>query len=268
MIGLTISKYRILEEIGRGAMGIVFKAQDTYLGRFAAVKVLAEKLVDNPEMLSRFEREGGAVSALNHANICTIFESGNWRGRPFLAMELLTGQALDARLAAGSVPPAQAIEIAIGVANALEAAHAIGVVHRDIKPANLFLTTSGRVKVLDFGLAKVRVPSTPLGDDAPTAVRFATLPGTILGTPAYMSPEQLCCEPLDGRADLYSLGVVICELVTGKVPLLGAKDFEALPAELRGIVRKLMASEPAQRYQSARGLREALQSCAALSEKG
>ena len=158
MIGRMISKYRLLQEIGRGAMGIVFKAEDTHLGTFAAIKVLAEKLVDDPEMLRRFEREGGAAAALNHPNICTVLETGSWQGRPYLAMELLTGQALDDRLAAGPIEANQLIEIAIGVASALEAAHAIGVVHRDIKPANLFLTAAGQVKVLDFGLAKVKLP--------------------------------------------------------------------------------------------------------------
>ena len=262
MIGLTVSKYRILQEIGRGAMGIVFKAQDTLLGRFVALKILAEKLVNDPEMLGRFEREGGAASALNHPNICTVFETGTWRGRPYLAMELLTGQALDDRLAAGPIPAGPLIDIAIGVTSALEATHAIGVVHRDIKPANLFLTTSGQVKVLDFGLAKVRPPATPLGDDAPTVAMFATRKGTILGTLAYMSPEQVCCEPLDGRADLYSLGVVLFELATGQLPGRGSATIEALPAGLGPIVAKLMARDVHMRYQSAREAREAFQRCA------
>jgi len=238
MIGQTVSKYRILEEIGRGAMGIVFKAQDMFLGRFAAVKILAEKLADDPEMLQRFEREGGAASALNHSNICTVFETGSWQGRPYLAMELLTGQALDERLAAGPIPADQLIAIAIGVTSALEAAHAVGVVHRDIKPANLFLTTSGQVKVLDFGLAKVRLKAAPLGDDAPTIAVFATRKGAILGTPAYMSPEQVCCEPLDGRADLYALGVMLYELATGKLPIRGSENTGLLPAGLGSIVTK------------------------------
>lgn len=264
MIGQTVSKYRILEEIGRGAMGIVFKAQDTVLGRFVALKIVAEKLVNDPEMLCRFEREGGAASALNHPNICTVLEAGNWKGRPYLAMELLMGQALDDRLASGPIPAAQLIQIAIDVTSALEAAHAIGVVHRDIKPANLYLTTSGRVKVLDFGLAKVRPPATPLGDDAPTIAMFATRKGTILGTLAYMSPEQVCCEPLDGRADLYSLGVVLYELATGQLPGRGSATIEALPAGLGPIVAKLMARDVHMRYQTAREAREAFQRCAGI----
>jgi serine/threonine protein kinase len=264
MIGQTVSKYRIIEEIGRGAMGIVFKAQDTVLGRFVALKILAEKLVNDPEMLGRFEREGGAAAALNHPNICTVLETGSWQGRPYLAMELLTGQALDDRLAAGPIPAGQLIEIAIGITSALEAAHAIGVVHRDIKPANLFLTTSGTVKVLDFGLAKVRPPATPLGDDAATVAMFATRKGTILGTLAYMSPEQVCCEPLDGRADLYSLGVVLYELATGQLPGRGSATIETLPAGLGPIVAKLISRDAHMRYQTAREAREAFQRCAGI----
>jgi eukaryotic-like serine/threonine-protein kinase len=262
MIGQTVSKYRILEEIGRGAMGIVFKAQDMFLGRFAALKIIAEKLVSDPEMLGRFEREGGSASALNHPNICTVFETGSWQGRPYLAMELLTGQALDHRLAAGPIPPRQLIEIAIGVTSALEATHAIGVVHRDIKPANLFLTATGQVKVLDFGLAKVKPLAVRLADDAPTAALFATRQGAILGTLAYMSPEQVCCEPLDGRADLYSLGVALYELATGELPVRGSENMAALPAGLGPVVAKLMAGDARLRYQTAGEAREAFQRCA------
>ena len=265
MIGQMVSKYRILEEIGRGAMGIVFKAQDTVLGNFVALKILAEKLVNDPEMLRRFAREGGAASALNHPNISTVLETGSWRGRPYLAMELLTGQALDNRLAAGPIPTAQLIEIAIGVTGALEAAHAIGVVHRDIKPANIFLTTSGQVKVLDFGLAKVRPPAKPLGDDAPTGTSFTTRKGTIMGTLAYMSPEQVCCEPLDGRADLYSLGVVLYELATGELPVRGSENTGALPAGLGPVLSKLMAGNVRMRYQTTREAREAFQRCAGIA---
>ena len=156
----------------------------------------------------------------------------------------------------------QLIEIAIGVTSALEAAHAIGVLHRDIKPANLFLTTGGEVKVLDFGLAKVRTPSVRLGDDVPTAVMFATRQGTILGTLAYMSPEQLCCEPLTGRADLYSLGVTLYELGTGELPVRGSAKMSALPAGLGRILTRLMDKEASMRYQTAREAREAFQRCA------
>lgn len=263
MIGLLVSKYRILEEIGRGSMGIVFKAENPLDGRNVAIKILAEKLINDPEMLQRFEREGGAASALNHPNICRVFESGNWQGRPYLVMELLTGQSLDQLLKSGPVPAAQLIDIADGVCRALEAAHAIGVVHRDIKPGNIFLTGTGEVKVLDFGLAKVTRPSTPMGDDAPTAVM--TRRGIVLGTFAYMSPEQICCEPLDGRTDLFSLGVVLYELATGKLPIRGA-EVEALPAGLGPILAKLMAPDASLRYQTAAEARRAVRSGPASPE--
>ena len=259
MIGQTVSKYRILGEIGRGSMGIVFRAEDPGDGKVVALKILAEKLASDPEMLVRFEREGLAASALNHPNIRKVFEAGNWRGRPYLVMELLDGGPLDELLAAGPLPAAQVAHVALGVAGALEAAHAIGVVHRDIKPANLFLTADGVVKVLDFGLAKVKAPTAPLGDDAATIAMIATRQGTIVGTVPYMSPEQICCEPLDGRADLFSLGVVIFELATGQLPVRSAVKTECVPGSLGPIVAKLMAPDARNRYQTARELREALE---------
>ncbi len=223
-------------------MGIVFKAQDVFVGRFAALKILSEKLTEDPEMLRRFAREGEAASALHHPGICTVFESGSWQGRPYIAMELLAGHALDTRRSNVPMPVDQLIEIAIGVASALEAAHAIGVIHRDIKPANLFLTAAGRVKVLDFGMAKVKLPQR-IDADAPTAAMFVTRQGTVLGTLAYMSPEQVCCEPLDGRADLFSLGVSLYELATGELPVRGSENFAALPAAIAPIIRKLIAPD-------------------------
>jgi serine/threonine protein kinase len=261
MIGKTVLHYRILQEIGRGAMAIVFKAEDQAAGRTVALKIMKEKLADEPEMLYRFEREAEAAARLHHPHICTVYESGNWLGRPYLAMELLTGQTLAERLAAGPLPPGTVMEIAIEVAGALEASHALGVVHRDIKPANLFLTTSGHVKVLDFGLAKVRQPR-PVSD-SPTATVFITRPGTLLGTLAYMSPEQIRCEAVDGRADLYSLGVVLYELATGELPARGSEHGPALPWGLAPIVHRMMEIDPARRYASASEAREALQACAA-----
>src|SRR5580658_6732356 len=154
MIGRVIGQYRILEEIARGSMGIVFRAEDTVLQRLVALKIIAEKLVNDPQMLHRFQQEGEAASRLRHRNICMVYGSGEWQGRPYLAMELLEGQTLDLRLAAGPIPGPQLLEIAIGIASALDATHAIGVIHRDIKPANLFLTTSGIVKVLDFEIGR------------------------------------------------------------------------------------------------------------------
>ena len=265
MIGQTIGKYRLIEEIGRGAMGIVFKAHDELLGRFVALKILAEKLESDPDMLRRFEREGAAASALDHPNICAVFDSGNWKGRPYFAMELLTGQTLDERLKQGPLPAPLVGRIAVGALDALEAAHAIGIVHRDIKPANLFLTTAGKVKVLDFGLAKHRLPSAPIRQDAPTVAISITRQNSVVGTLAYMSPEQVCCEPLDGRADLFSLGVTLHELATGALPVRGAVTAQALPGGLGPIVAKLISSDARMRYQSAGEARDAFARTAGIA---
>ena len=230
MIGQVVGKYRIIEEIGRGSMGVVFKAQDTFLGRFAALKIIAEKCLDDREALVRFEREGQAASALVHPNICTVFETGRWRDRPYMAMELLQGAPLSEKLQAGRMSLAEVLNVAIPVASALEAAHKLDIVHRDIKPANLFLTTRGQVKVLDFGLAKMRHRHlAPLGDNTATVATFVTMPGTLLGTYAYMAPEQVRGEAVDGRADLYSLGVVLYEMLTGTLPVRGT-SMAPLPA--------------------------------------
>jgi serine/threonine protein kinase len=260
MIGKMVSQYLILEELGRGSMGIVFKARDTVHGRLVALKIIAEKLAHDPHMLRRFEREGAAASGLRHPNICTVYESGEWLGRPYLALELLSGRTLDHRLANGPLPAATLLDVAIGVTSALEATHAIGVIHRDIKPANLFLTTAGEVKVLDFGLAKVRQPQRAISPDSPTAAMYTTSRGLMVGTLAYMSLEQIRSEPLDGRSDLYSLGVTLYELGTGELPVQGGKQAE-LPAGMGPIVAKLMAVDPAMRYQTAREAREAFESC-------
>ncbi len=262
VIGELVSKYRVLEEIGRGAMGEVYKAQDTYLGRFAALKLIAGKYLDNPEALRRFDRECRAASALAHPNICTAFDTGTWRGRPFLAMEFLEGGTLAQRMRAGPVPLAEALDIALAVTAALEAAHRAGIVHRDIKPANLFLTHRGRVKVLDFGLAKIRpqplAVSGAAAEAAPTVATFATLPGTILGTLAYMAPEQVLGRAVDGRADLYSLGVVLHEMCTGTLPVRGA-PMAHLPGGLGAVAARLIAPDPGARYAGAAELRRALE---------
>lgn len=261
MIGKMVAHYHILEEIGRGSMGIVFKAQDIDHQRLVALKIIAEKLVKDPQMLGRFEREGAAASALRHPNICTVYEGGEWLGRPYLAMELLDGVTLDHRLKAGPLPGATLLQIAIGVSSALEATHAIGVVHRDIKPANLFLTTGGQVKVLDFGLAKVQLPPKPVSEDSATVAMHITSRGMLVGTLAYMSIEQVRGEPLDGRSDLYSLGISLYELATGQLPVHGGRQLP-LPLGMGPIVAKLMAVERYLRYQTAREAREAFQQCA------
>ncbi|HEX3742992.1 MAG TPA: serine/threonine-protein kinase [Bryobacteraceae bacterium] len=260
MIGKMAAHFLILEELGRGSMGIVFKAQDTLRGRIVALKVIAEKLADDPQMLRRFELEGAAASGLLHPNICTVYESGEWLGRPYLSLEYLNGHTLDHHLAQGPLPAATVLNIALGVTRALEATHAIGVIHRDLKPANLFLTNDGQVKVLDFGLAKVRMPERPLGPDAPTAIMYTTSRGLLIGTLPYMSLEQVRCEQLDGRSDLYSLGVVLYELATGDLPVQGGHMIE-LPLGMGPVVAKLIAVDRAARYQTARGAREAFEEC-------
>jgi eukaryotic-like serine/threonine-protein kinase len=260
MIGKMVGQYHILEEIGRGSMGIVFKAQDTAHNRLVALKIVAEKLVHDPQMLRRSEREGVAASALRHPNICTVYESGEWQGRPYLSLELLDGQTLDTHLASGPLSADLLFTIAIGVTSALEATHAIGVVHRDIKPANLFLTNGGHVKVLDFGLAKIRSPK-PIAQDAPTQMMYTTSRGLMVGTLPYMSIEQVRCEPLDGRSDIYSLGVVLYELATGELPVQGGRQL-LLPAGMGPIVTKMMAVDAALRYQTAGEARVAFERCA------
>ncbi len=260
MTGEIVSKYRIIEEIGAGSMGTVYKAQDTFLGRFAALKLIAGKFLSDREALLRFEREGQAASALVHPNICTVFDTGRWRNRPYLAMEWLQGVTLSQQIQAGCMRPEQVRNFAIPVLSALEAAHKAGIVHRDIKPANLFLTSRGQVKVLDFGLAKMKRRHEPIaaaaGEEMPTVATFVTLPGTILGTLAYMAPEQVRGEAIDGRADLYSFGVVLYEMSTGKLPLRGA-PMEALPEGLARVVEKAIALDRNARYRDAGEMREA-----------
>lgn len=264
MIGEIVSKYRILAELGSGSMGTVYKAQDTFLGRFAAVKLMAEKYLDDREALLRFEREGRAASALIHPNICTVFDTGSWRNRPFLAMELLEGQTLSGRIQAGRLTLAEALPIAIPILSALEAAHKAGIVHRDIKPGNLFLTRRGTVKVLDFGLAKMKrqhetmlAAAAARGEEMPTAATFVTMPGTILGTLAYMAPEQVLGESVDGRADLYSFGVVLYEMLIGRLPIRDT-PMDDLPDRLAPVIVKLLALDRNARYRDAAEVREAI----------
>jgi serine/threonine protein kinase len=262
MIGEVVSKYRILEELGSGSMGTVYKAQDIFLGRFAALKLVAERCLEDHEALQRFEREGRAASTLSHPNICTVFDTGSWRGRPYLAMEYLQGVTLAERMRAVVFSPEEARAIAIPVASALEAAHAAGITHRDIKPANLFLTSRGQVKVLDFGLAKVKRPlqaaTATARDDAATVATFVTMPGTILGTLAYMAPEQVLRSDVDGRADLYSLGVVLYEMCTGKLPVRGV-PLAPVGGGLGPVIANLIAPDRSARYAGARELRLVLE---------